>query len=99
MVAQSQSVGTFQGNNGLLIVVFANRKAFVYYIELMLIFSSETMSLVQIVGFLQVASLALFVCVLLAVDGILYNIFDLIRRHTFTTYSVTSEHKYRLVYA
>ncbi|KAK2902959.1 hypothetical protein QQF64_010163 [Cirrhinus molitorella] len=43
-----------------------------------------------IVGFLQVASLALFVCVLLAVDGILYNIFDLIRRHTFTTYSVTS---------
>ncbi|XP_016343580.1 DC-STAMP domain-containing protein 1 [Sinocyclocheilus anshuiensis] len=45
-----------------------------------------------IVGFLQVASLALFVCVLLAVDGILYNIFDLIRRHTFTTYSVTSVH-------
>ncbi|XP_067304660.1 E3 ubiquitin-protein ligase DCST1 isoform X4 [Pseudorasbora parva] len=43
-----------------------------------------------IVGFLQVASLALFVCVLLAVDGILYNVFDLIRRHTFTTYSVTS---------
>lgn len=65
----------------------------------MLIFSSETVSLVQIVGFLQVASLALFVFVLLAVDGILYNIFDLIRRHTFTTYSVTSEHKYRLVYA
>lgn len=56
------------------------------------------MSLVQIVAFLQVASLALFVCVLLAVDRILYNIFDLIRRHTFTTYSVTSEHKYRLVH-
>ncbi|XP_043117633.1 E3 ubiquitin-protein ligase DCST1 [Puntigrus tetrazona] len=51
---------------------------------------SELMSV--IVGFLQVASLALFVCVLLAVDGILYNIFDLIRRHTFTTYSVTSVH-------
>ncbi|XP_073703880.1 E3 ubiquitin-protein ligase DCST1 [Garra rufa] len=45
-----------------------------------------------IVGFLQVASLALFVCVLLAVDGILYNIFDLIRRQTFTTYSVTGAH-------
>ncbi|KAA0703352.1 E3 ubiquitin-protein ligase DCST1 [Triplophysa tibetana] len=43
-----------------------------------------------IVGFLQVVSLALFVCVLLAVDGILYNIFDLIRRHTFSEYSVTS---------
>ncbi|XP_057196736.1 E3 ubiquitin-protein ligase DCST1 [Triplophysa rosa] len=43
-----------------------------------------------IVGFLQVVSLALFVCGLLAVDGILYNIFDLIRRHTFTQYSVTS---------
>ncbi|XP_055066164.2 E3 ubiquitin-protein ligase DCST1 isoform X1 [Misgurnus anguillicaudatus] len=43
-----------------------------------------------IMGFMQVVSLALFVCVLLAVDGILYNIFDLIRRHTFTEYSVTS---------
>ncbi|XP_073782201.1 E3 ubiquitin-protein ligase DCST1 isoform X12 [Danio rerio] len=52
------------------------------------IHASELMPV--IVGFLQVASLALFVCVLLAVDGILYNIFDLIRRHTFTTYSITS---------
>uniref|UniRef100_A0A8C1JML6 DC-STAMP domain containing 1 n=1 Tax=Cyprinus carpio TaxID=7962 RepID=A0A8C1JML6_CYPCA len=50
-----------------------------------------------IVGFLQVASLALFVCVLLAVDGILYNIFDLIRRHTFTTYSVTSVHHIEII--
>ncbi|RXN30367.1 DC-STAMP domain-containing 1 [Labeo rohita] len=50
-----------------------------------------------IVGFLQVASLALFVCVLLAVDGILYNIFDLIRRHTFTTYSVTGVHHIDIV--
>ncbi|XP_051576255.1 E3 ubiquitin-protein ligase DCST1 [Myxocyprinus asiaticus] len=45
-----------------------------------------------IVGFLQVVSLALLVCILLAVDGILYNIFDLIRRHTFTKYSITSVH-------
>ncbi|KAF4103127.1 E3 ubiquitin-protein ligase DCST1 isoform X2 [Onychostoma macrolepis] len=50
-----------------------------------------------IVGFLQVASLALFVCVLLAVDGILHSIFDLIRRHTFTTYSVTSVHHIDIV--
>ncbi|XP_026140640.1 E3 ubiquitin-protein ligase DCST1 [Carassius auratus] len=50
-----------------------------------------------IVGFLQVASLALFVCVLLTVDGILYNIFDLIRRHTFTTYSVTSVHHIEII--
>ncbi|XP_052000331.1 E3 ubiquitin-protein ligase DCST1 [Xyrauchen texanus] len=45
-----------------------------------------------LVGFLQAVSLALLVCILLAVDGILYNIFDLIRRHTFTKYSITSVH-------
>ncbi|TRZ03095.1 hypothetical protein DNTS_029886 [Danionella cerebrum] len=49
------------------------------------IHASELMPVV--VGFLQVAFLALFMCVLLAVDKIFYNIFDLIRRHTFTTYS------------
>ncbi|XP_016380166.1 DC-STAMP domain-containing protein 1-like [Sinocyclocheilus rhinocerous] len=52
---------------------------------------------VQAVQEIVVVSLALFVCVLLAVDGILYNIFDLIRRHTFTTYSATSVHHIDIV--
>ncbi|CAB1334232.1 unnamed protein product [Coregonus sp. 'balchen'] len=43
-------------------------------------------------GLLQVVSLAVFVCVLLAVDMVLYRIFDIIRRHTFTEFSLTSSH-------
>uniref|UniRef100_A0A4W4G7A7 Dendritic cell-specific transmembrane protein-like domain-containing protein n=1 Tax=Electrophorus electricus TaxID=8005 RepID=A0A4W4G7A7_ELEEL len=43
-------------------------------------------------GLVQVVSLALFVCVLLAMDGILYHIFDIIRRHTFAEYSLISSH-------
>ncbi|XP_031658918.1 E3 ubiquitin-protein ligase DCST1 isoform X2 [Oncorhynchus kisutch] len=41
---------------------------------------------------LQVVSLAVFVCVLLAVDMVLHHIFDIIRRHTFTKFSLTSSH-------
>ncbi|XP_017335363.1 E3 ubiquitin-protein ligase DCST1 isoform X3 [Ictalurus punctatus] len=41
----------------------------------------------------QVVSLALFVCVLLATDRVLYHIFDIIRRHTFTEQSVKSSHE------
>ncbi|KAK3551142.1 hypothetical protein QTP70_013907, partial [Hemibagrus guttatus] len=41
---------------------------------------------------LQVVSLALFVCVLLATDRVLYHIFDIIRRHTFIEHSFTSRH-------
>ncbi|KAI5106157.1 DC-STAMP domain-containing protein 1, partial [Silurus meridionalis] len=37
-------------------------------------------------------SLAVFVFVLLATDRLLYHIFDIIRRHTFTEYSITSSH-------
>ncbi|XP_076842891.1 DC-STAMP domain-containing protein 1 isoform X2 [Brachyhypopomus gauderio] len=43
-------------------------------------------------GLVQVFSLTLFVCALLATDGILYHIFDIIHRHTFTEYSLTSSH-------
>nr|XP_023990652.1 E3 ubiquitin-protein ligase DCST1 [Salvelinus alpinus] len=43
-------------------------------------------------GLLQVVSLAVFVCVLLAVDMVLHHIFDIIRRHTFTEFSLTSSH-------
>ncbi|XP_030638977.1 E3 ubiquitin-protein ligase DCST1 [Chanos chanos] len=43
-------------------------------------------------GLIQVLLLTLFVCILLTVDGILYHIFDIIRRHTFTQFSVTSSH-------
>ncbi|XP_070986512.1 E3 ubiquitin-protein ligase DCST1-like [Oncorhynchus clarkii lewisi] len=43
-------------------------------------------------GMLQVVSLAVFVCVLLAVDMVLHHIFDIIRRHTFTKFSLTSSH-------
>ncbi|XP_045070700.1 E3 ubiquitin-protein ligase DCST1-like [Coregonus clupeaformis] len=46
----------------------------------------------QMAGLLQVVSLAVFVCVLLAVDMVLYRIFDIIRRHTFTEFSLTSSH-------
>ncbi|KAI4892414.1 hypothetical protein NFI96_019350 [Prochilodus magdalenae] len=45
-----------------------------------------------IAGLVQVVSLALLVCVILATDGILYHILDIIRRHTFTEYSLTSSH-------
>uniref|UniRef100_A0A3B4DIZ4 DC-STAMP domain containing 1 n=1 Tax=Pygocentrus nattereri TaxID=42514 RepID=A0A3B4DIZ4_PYGNA len=45
-----------------------------------------------IVGLVQVVSLALFVSVILATDGILYHIFNIIRRHTFTEYSLSSSH-------
>ncbi|XP_062847764.1 E3 ubiquitin-protein ligase DCST1 [Trichomycterus rosablanca] len=40
----------------------------------------------------QVVSLAVFVCVLLATNGVLYHIFNIIRRHTFTESSYTSSH-------
>ncbi|XP_062393945.1 E3 ubiquitin-protein ligase DCST1 [Sardina pilchardus] len=39
-----------------------------------------------------VLSLTLFTCVLLAVDWILYHVFDIIRRHSFTEYSFSSHH-------
>ncbi|XP_031432391.1 E3 ubiquitin-protein ligase DCST1 [Clupea harengus] len=45
-----------------------------------------------VVGLLQVLSLTLFTCVLLAVDWILYHIFDIIRRHSFTEYTFSSHH-------
>ncbi|XP_066538579.1 E3 ubiquitin-protein ligase DCST1 isoform X2 [Hoplias malabaricus] len=45
-----------------------------------------------IAGLLQAVSLAVFVCVLLAIDGILHHIFDIIHRHTFTEYSLASSH-------
>ncbi|XP_062320979.1 E3 ubiquitin-protein ligase DCST1 isoform X2 [Osmerus eperlanus] len=43
-------------------------------------------------GLLQVLSVAVFVVVLLAVDLMLYHIFDIIRRHTSTEFSLTSSH-------
>ncbi|XP_072535255.1 E3 ubiquitin-protein ligase DCST1 [Salminus brasiliensis] len=45
-----------------------------------------------IAGLVQVVSLTLFVFVLLATDGVLYRFFDIIRRHTFTEFSLTSSH-------
>ncbi|KAK2854959.1 hypothetical protein Q7C36_006828 [Tachysurus vachellii] len=41
---------------------------------------------------LQFVSLALLVCLLLVTDRVLYHIFDIIRRHTFTEQSFTSSH-------
>ncbi|KAL2084562.1 hypothetical protein ACEWY4_020080 [Coilia grayii] len=47
----------------------------------------------MVVGLLRVLSLTLFTCVLLAVDWIIYHIFDIIQRHSFTKYSFTSHHR------
>ncbi|XP_036394575.1 E3 ubiquitin-protein ligase DCST1 [Megalops cyprinoides] len=44
------------------------------------------------VGLLKVCGLSFFVGIMLATDWILYHIFDIIRRHTFTEYSFTSSH-------
>ncbi|KAJ8398484.1 hypothetical protein AAFF_G00427390 [Aldrovandia affinis] len=42
-------------------------------------------------GMVKVCGLALFIGIMLATDWILYHIFDIIRRHTFTEYSFISE--------
>ncbi|XP_063054024.1 E3 ubiquitin-protein ligase DCST1 isoform X2 [Engraulis encrasicolus] len=44
-----------------------------------------------VVGLLQVLSLSLFAGVLLALDWLIYHIFDIIQKHSFTEYSLTSE--------
>lgn len=63
----------------------------------------KSISLQQTASLVQVVFLALFVCVLLLTDRVLYHIFDIIRRHTFTEHSFTSEyniymHKYENLY-
>ncbi|XP_022529300.2 E3 ubiquitin-protein ligase DCST1 isoform X1 [Astyanax mexicanus] len=45
-----------------------------------------------IAGLVQVVSLALLTFVLLATDGVLFHFFDIIQRHTFTEFSITSHH-------
>ncbi|KAL0984883.1 hypothetical protein UPYG_G00149910 [Umbra pygmaea] len=45
-----------------------------------------------IASVVKVLSLAVFLCVVLAIDKVLYHIFDIIRRHTFTEFSLTGSH-------
>ncbi|KAJ8290059.1 hypothetical protein GJAV_G00008260 [Gymnothorax javanicus] len=78
------------GKRNLLPLKKAERRHFIYPWSLSM-HSSELR--LMTLGFLKVCGLALFIGMMLATDWVLYHIFDIIRRHTFTEFTFISSHQ------